>query len=148
MSLKIDRKDLRDWMFRGLLFEAEAEQFRAAGIRVGADESASERALFEETLDPFSIDLRNEALQMARLYALVYCFENSVRALIEERLQERHGLDWWEKRNPSQDQRPFGWAKEGCSGQLMVGGSKQGPIELCGIRPFVGHHCCKLGRLS
>jgi hypothetical protein len=98
--LKIERKDLRDWMFRGLLFEAEAERFRAAGIRVGANEQESEQALFEETLDPFSIDLRNEALQMARLYALAYCFENSVRALIEERLQERHGLDWWNLKVP------------------------------------------------
>ena len=86
--------EVRDWMFRGLLFEAEAEKFRSAGIRVGADNSESERALLEETLDPFSIDLRNEALEMARLYALVYCFENSVRALIEERLSERHGIDW------------------------------------------------------
>lgn len=98
--MKIDRKDLRDWMFRGLLFEAEAERFRSAGIRVGADERASERDLFEETLDPFGIDLRNEALRMARLFALIYCFENSVRHLLAERLQEVHGVDWWNLKVP------------------------------------------------
>jgi HEPN superfamily Swt1-like protein len=102
--LKIDRKDLRDWMFRGLLFEAEAERFRAAGIRVGVDESESERGLFEETLDPFGIELRNAALRMARLYALVYCFENSVRDLIAERLQELHGVDWWKLKVPKKIQ--------------------------------------------
>lgn len=32
---------------------------------------------------------------MSRLYALIYCFENSVRSLIEERLSERHGRSWW-----------------------------------------------------
>jgi hypothetical protein len=64
--LKIDRSNLREWLFRGLMFEAEAEQFRSAGIRVGADAAVAERALLEETLDPFSIDSRNEALQMAR----------------------------------------------------------------------------------
>lgn len=98
--MKIDRKDLRDWMFRGLLFEAEAERFRAAGIRVGADETESERELFQEVLDPFGIDLRNEALRMARLFALIYCFENSVRRLLAERLQEHHGTDWWNSKVP------------------------------------------------
>ena len=93
-------KDVRDWMFRRLLFEVEAEQFRSAGIRVGADESESERYLLAETLDPFSVDLRNEALRMTRLYALTYCFENSVRSLIEERLKERHGQSWWSKKVP------------------------------------------------
>jgi len=67
---------------------------------VGADESRSERSLFEETLEPFGIDRRNEALRMARLYALGYCFENSVRGLITERLQEHHGTDWWDSKAP------------------------------------------------
>ena len=89
------RKDIRDWMFRRLMFEAEAEQFRSAGIRVGADESNAERSLLDETLDPFGVDLRNEALRMTRLYALMYCFENSVRSLISERLTEHHGSSWW-----------------------------------------------------
>jgi hypothetical protein len=43
----------------------------------------------------FGIDLRNDALRMARLFALIYCFENSVRRLLAERLQEHHGADWW-----------------------------------------------------
>lgn len=93
-------KDIRDWMFRCLMFEAGVERFRSAGIRVGADQSDSERSLLDETLDPFSVDLRNEALMMTRLYALVYCFENSVRSLINERLQERHGQSWWDDKVP------------------------------------------------
>lgn len=93
-------KDVRDWMFRRLMFEAEAEQFRSAGIRVGADESEAERSLLDETLDPFSVDLRNEGLRMTRLYALLYCFENSVRSLIRERLEESHGRSWWPDKAP------------------------------------------------
>src|SRR5258705_12867494 len=73
INLKIDRSRLRDFLFRGLMFEAEAEQFRSAGIRIGADAAVEERSLLEETLDPFSIDVRNEALQMGRIYALIYC---------------------------------------------------------------------------
>jgi hypothetical protein len=91
-------KDLRSYLFRGLMFEAESETFRAAGLRVGADIRDAERSLLEETLAPFSIDLRNEALQMMRLYALLYCFENAIRQLISERLAERHGPNWWEQK--------------------------------------------------
>jgi len=88
-------------MFRGLLFEAEAEKFRSAGLRIGADQRQAEQSLLEETLRPFPIDLRDEALRMARLYALMYCFENSVRELIKERLTAKHATDWWEKGVPN-----------------------------------------------
>src|SRR4249919_173940 len=100
----IEPKDLRDWLFRGLMFEAEADRFRAAGIRVGADVEESERNLLDETLAPFGVDLRGEAMRMARVYALLYCFENSIRALITQRLRERHGEDWWATKVPKKVQ--------------------------------------------
>lgn len=82
------------------MFEAEAERFRSAGIRVGADESESERSLLDEALAPFGVDVRNEALRMTRLYALMYCFENAVRSLISERLSEHYGSSWWADKVP------------------------------------------------
>lgn len=100
----IESKDLRDWLFRGLMFEAGADRFRAAGIRVGADVEASERDLLAEVLTPFGVDLRGEALRMTRLYALLYCFENSVRELITQRLRERYGEDWWATKVPKKVQ--------------------------------------------
>lgn len=89
--------EIRDFLFRGLMFEAEADKFKRAGIRIGADTHEAERNLLSETLNPFSIDLRNEAFRMCRLYALIYCFENSVRSLIKERLEEKHGSNWWQE---------------------------------------------------
>ena len=91
---------VRDWMFRALLFEAEAEEFRTAGIRIGADSKNIEKSLLEETIAPFPISLRNEALTMARIYTLLYCFENSVRELIKERLSEKKGTEWWTSNVP------------------------------------------------
>lgn len=57
--------------------------------------------MLDETLDPFGVDVRNEALRMMRVYALIYCFENSVRSLLSERLQEVHGTDWWDEKVPA-----------------------------------------------
>jgi hypothetical protein len=91
------RKELRDFLFRGLTFEAEAGDFQAAGIQVGADSSQAEERLLSEALSPFNVTSRNNALEMARLYAVLHCFENEVRALIRETLEEKEGADWIEK---------------------------------------------------
>ncbi len=84
-------------MFRGLLFESESEAFRKAGIKVGADLGASEEQLLLEALSPFGVKRRNDALEMARLYAVLHAFENEVRSLIRDTLDETVGVDWWEK---------------------------------------------------
>ena len=86
---------LEKWFFRALMFEAGSEKLRAAGLRVGADQTDAEARLMEEVLAPFSVQLRGEAMRMTRVYALIYCFESSVRELIRDRLQEKLGSEWW-----------------------------------------------------
>lgn len=78
------------------MFEAEASVFQSAGIQIGADTTDSEERLLAEALSPFGVARRNEALEMARLYALLYCFENEIRSLIRDTLEEKEGLAWWD----------------------------------------------------
>lgn len=94
------KKDIRDFFFRGLMFESEASIFQTAGIRIGADSQHSEKELLAEALTPFGVTRRNNALEMARLYAVLNCFENEIRTFIRETLEENVGLDWWEKLPP------------------------------------------------
>ena len=96
-STFLQRKDLRDFLFRGLMFESEASNFQSAGIRVGADSRQAEEMLLTEALAPFGVQRRNQALEMARLYAVLNCFENEIRAFIRETLSEKDGPDWIEK---------------------------------------------------
>lgn len=91
------RQLLRDYLFRGLMFESEAASFSAAGIQVGADATLAEERLLSEALSPFGVARRNAALEMARLYAVLHCFENEIRSLIRETLEEKDGPDWWAK---------------------------------------------------
>ncbi len=91
------RTELRDFMFRGLMLESEAGQFQAAGIQVGADAGQAEERLLSEALAPFGVSSRNRAIEMARLYAVLHCFENEIRGLIRETLEEKEGADWIEK---------------------------------------------------
>ncbi|MFW6751914.1 Swt1 family HEPN domain-containing protein [Pseudomonas glycinae] len=90
-------KELRDFMFRGLLFEAEASVFQRAGIKIGADQTETEERLLAEALAPFPVSLRNNSLEMARLYAVLFAFENHVRDFIRQTLQETEGVGWVEK---------------------------------------------------
>ena len=83
------------------MFESEAGQFQAAGIQIGADMADAEDHLLSETLAAFSVPSRNNALQMARLYAVLHCFENAVRSYIRETLLEKDGTDWVEKLPPA-----------------------------------------------
>jgi hypothetical protein len=96
-----DHKELRDFVFKGLLFDAECERFRDAGITIGIPTEQSERDLLREALGPFSVALRAPALRMARLYAVLYGFENSVRELIMTRMLEHHGANWWDSKVPN-----------------------------------------------
>lgn len=89
------KKDLRDFLFRGLMFESEAVIYTEAGIQIGANQHEDEERLTSEALEPFNISLRSNALQMARLYSVIFCFENEIRNLIKDTLEENIGIDWW-----------------------------------------------------
>jgi Swt1-like HEPN len=92
--------EVRDYLFRGLMFEAESERFRLAGIQIGADSTEAEESLLKEALAPFGIARRNNALEMARLFAVLFCFENEIRDFIREALLEKEGPDWMDKLPP------------------------------------------------
>lgn len=79
------------------MFESEANAFQTAGIQVGASATAAEEALLDECLAPFGVGRRNRALEMARLYAVLHCFENEIRTFIRETLEEKEGADWADK---------------------------------------------------
>jgi hypothetical protein len=87
---------LRDYILRGLLLESEAEKFQAAGIQIGVMSSNADSHLLAESLSPFGVARRNNAIEMARLYALLHCFENEVRVLIRDTLLEKEGANWWD----------------------------------------------------
>ena len=48
----------------------------------------------------FEEAVRKEAAVMSRHYEIFYCLEKSIRTLIEQRLAEAFGADWWNKKVP------------------------------------------------
>lgn len=82
------------------MFESEASAFQTAGIQVGADMREAEDRLLADALAPFGVNRRNKALEMARLYAVLFCFENEIRDFIRETMAENLGIDWVDKISP------------------------------------------------
>lgn len=125
----INKDKLRDWLFRAIMFEADAKEFRNAGIEVGAEINEAEASLQKEALDQFGIGLRNEALSMARLYSLLYCFENTVRSLIKQRLNENYGAKWWDERVPRKVQEYASKTYSDADKNSWLEGIKSHPIN-------------------
>jgi len=89
---------LQNFVFRGLLLHSTFEDLEGLGVGFQpaeiADDAAREDAI---SLDDFSAPIRLQAVKMAAVYQAFFCFENSVRELVEARLKESLGSDWWQK---------------------------------------------------
>ena|SRR5215831_4248724 len=112
-------------MFRGLMFEAEADLFRRAGIQIGASNTEAEENLTREALAPFGLARRNNALAMARLYAVLFCFENEIRDFIREALEEKEGPNWQEKLPPKIKEQASGTPRLSCQRVLVRRGENR-----------------------
>jgi Swt1-like HEPN len=87
-------KNLRQFVFDGLLMSDEFRRLRETGIDV---DSGSEDAVVDRvTSVGFSPRIVSSANSMASVYILIFSIENSARELIAERLRERRGVSWWD----------------------------------------------------
>jgi len=90
---------IQNFVFRGMLLDSDLEALKEAGISITesptiASEKADEGAI---SIEDFSARIRLGAIKMSSVYMAFFCFENSVRELIVERLKERVGATWWNK---------------------------------------------------
>ena len=88
------RASLREWLFKGLSAEAALDSLEAEGVAVRAsnDPAVLQRVL---PLEDFSTAIRRSSMAALPAYLALFCFENSARELVGERLLDRHGSGWW-----------------------------------------------------
>lgn len=91
------KKDLSDFMFRGLLAKHSIRDMEADGLLrspLGTDQEKTDIDL----LAPVSDAVRAGSLYMQRCYRLLFVLENVVREFIVDVLGEVDGDEWFEKR--------------------------------------------------
>lgn len=89
------RKELEAFLYRVVTTNAAVNRLVDEGT-VGQASVTREGTDSGTVLDFFTDDQRRAARRMGRVYELLYCFENSVRELIETTLKEELGPErWW-----------------------------------------------------
>lgn len=74
---------------------ADVGQKEETGLLIRPSEIAAPVSPMGDYAVFFSKSLQERAAKMSYAYTLFYCFENSVRELVAQRLQERKGATWW-----------------------------------------------------
>ncbi|TPI21297.1 Swt1 family HEPN domain-containing protein [Mesorhizobium sp. B4-1-1] len=92
----IDLQKLELYILKCAVIQAEVEKFDQDDIPpLGAWRSDS-ASVYDEYLAQFSRDSRSRASKMASHYELFYLVENEIRRIIQETLEDSHGLSWWD----------------------------------------------------
>ncbi len=94
-----NRKSLSEFLharaFKGVLLDSEIARQEEAGVLPRAKEPVAGPALLGRYEEYFSREMQDRSEKMAYVYSLFYCFENLVRELVAQRLEERKGPGWW-----------------------------------------------------
>lgn len=92
------KKDLSEFMFRGLLAKHSIRDMEAVGLLQTPLGSAQERTDVD-LLAPVSDAIRSGSLYMQRCYRLMFVLENVVREFVDDVLGEVDGEElWFDKR--------------------------------------------------
>lgn len=84
---------LKRFVFNAILTETSLDQLASQGISVRGKSPAAPAVVLDETA--FSPRILFDAATMSSVFSAFFSIENSVRALITERLLSRKGADWW-----------------------------------------------------
>lgn len=101
---------LKQFVFNAWLLDDSFERLEGEGISIRSGTTVIPVERIEET--DFSPRVIHDANRMSTVYVAFFCLENSVRELITDRLAERYGVDWWEKRVPEKIKKAVQKLKE------------------------------------
>lgn len=90
----------RDFVFRGLLCLDSLQQLENLGLYIRDSHKRLGRQLAELSFAEFSQQIQDGAERMSRLYIAFFCFENSVREFVQQRLRDNYGDTWWDTKVP------------------------------------------------
>lgn len=91
-------KKLEHFAFKNLMLETDLINLEESGIDLQHIDTISQKDIVDKDL--FEQDILASARKMARFYVFYFAFENSIRRLITGRLEENHGINWWDLKAP------------------------------------------------
>jgi hypothetical protein len=98
MKASLVSQQLRLFGMQNLMLESDLAALEASGIEIGHADAIRKDQVVD--LELFDSDILQDARRMADFYVQYYALENTIRRLIQERLFEDHGANWWDDRVP------------------------------------------------
>ena len=89
---------LERFAFKNLMLETDLINIEESGVDIQHIDTISKKEIVDTEL--FEHEILTSARKMARFYVYYFAFENSIRSLISGRLEEKHGLNWWDIKAP------------------------------------------------
>lgn len=90
----------RDFVFRAILALDSLRELEHTGVYLREAHKRFGRPLADLSFAEFSQQIQDGAEKMSRLYVAFFCFENSAREFIAQRMRDAHGDTWWETKVP------------------------------------------------
>lgn len=91
--------DLRLFGMHNLLLESELYKLESQGTQIEHIKTIVRAEVVD--VDLFENDILQDARKMADFYAIYFAVENSIRRLVSERPEDKHGLKWWKDKVPA-----------------------------------------------
>ncbi len=85
---------IQNFVFRGLLLDSSLGVLADSGLDVRDEENRDLKGK-KILIEDFPMDLRMDAIRTSHVYVAFFCFENSVRKLVSDRMLESKGAKWW-----------------------------------------------------
>lgn len=99
-------KDVKSFVFSGLLATHAAKDMEAVGTLRNRAVTSDERKE-QDLLSSVEEGIRAGAKAMERAYRILFVLENVVRSLIDERLKDKFGVNWFDAKAPAPMKRKF-----------------------------------------
>ncbi len=90
----------KEFVFRALLTLDSLQRLEDKGVYLRESHRKLGRFLGELSFAEFSAPIRDGAERMSRIYVAFFCFENSAREFLAQRLRDAHGDAWWDTKVP------------------------------------------------
>ena len=98
--MRDELNEAKNFVFRALLCLDELRAQEPAGVYLRDSHRRLGRALSELSFAEFSPQIQDDAEKMSRMYVAFFCFENSAREFISQKLRDAHGDAWWTTQVP------------------------------------------------
>jgi hypothetical protein len=90
--------DLKLFGMHNLLLETDLHKLEARGIQIEHTKTVVKVEVVD--VDLFESDIMQDARKMADFYVIYFAVENSIRRLISETMEDKHGMTWWATKVP------------------------------------------------